>query len=244
MTPFKQIIKSKGMTLSKLANLLEITRPTLNAYIKQYEAGCLSKPSIQCLFDYIKQSEPFNIETFYTLLPPKKKAQVLGALPQPHTFSPSEIGMIQTIFDQLHEELASGYLDLECYQFINLYLKKYRYQKAFRSLMRGCLVLGGMEVSDSTNFQETLFWAHLVDCFQKFEQESLPVHSELLTAFEDLIKEQQLKKSAKYLELQAEFEQRWDQTLTDLKAEGLIMDELLSLTSTEFFQRMLDVKAG
>lgn len=67
MEKYKRILKEEGLTISKFAYLLEVSRPTVYKMLRIYEAtGKVKKRSLQSIFDAYFSEERNNMKGFYS----------------------------------------------------------------------------------------------------------------------------------------------------------------------------------
>ena len=186
----KQKIKTYPLTQTELAQLLGVANPTLTYYIRQYEAGKLSKPWIGEVFEQIEKGNLKKTELIKWIYL-KRASQNLDAF-QKASFKESTLSPLS---HQLMEEIKANYqeesLDSETYRFISLCLSQSKENAALRSLMRGFLMANGMIEKNFESTEEEALITQVFDVIQRFENQSLILNPVLSQAFDRKIETKQ-----------------------------------------------------
>lgn len=138
----KEKLKANKITISDFAQDLQISRPTLDNYIKMYEnAQQLPNDKFQIVFDMIFSDKVDSEEDFKERFRQVKKLlqrdSILGTIDLDSERTDLLTNIIETVKDGLYEKDC----DLNLYKFIVMFLNSYNDGSVFKSLVKYFLIL-------------------------------------------------------------------------------------------------------
>ena len=155
----KETLKKYGITLTQFANTLNISRPTLDTYIRLYESGqALPNDKYKFLFDSVFNDEIENEIDFQEQLDRAhyllQRDDMLGTM----DLDAEKTDYISTVIDLMKKDMFKENTDLNLYRFIVLYISSYYENSVMSSLCKYFLVLNGkIPVEQMTDDDKTYF---------------------------------------------------------------------------------------
>jgi len=139
----KDILKENNVKLIELSNILNISRPTLNSYIDEFEKeGKISNEEYNSFFRkiskkaYTNREELFeDINEFRDLLVSKKFRDLL----------PENLRLLQNIYDKIYEDMKGKDKVVAIYKFIDSAINRYGEDRALSGYINYTLYLNGLK---------------------------------------------------------------------------------------------------
>lgn len=189
MENVRDILQKNGITLSRFSEIMDISRPTLNSYIKMYESD-LEIPSekyqiiFKELFDEDLSPDIFikKIKKYEKML---QRDKAMGIFDLDSETTDLFTSVIENIKDDFH---TSDY-DEKIYVFINMLITNYRSEEIFRHVVEYFLVLNGFENYEKIDFSEKTYLLQYFSMFEKDKTNKLEYDSYLKSKFISRIKE-------------------------------------------------------
>ena len=197
----KQRLKDFDIKISDFAKILQLSRPTLDSYILQFEAGNkIPKDKYDIIFNRlfkgtIQTKEEFNKELnkYGNML---RKEKLLNT----YEFAAKETDLITSIMNATKRDLKKGEYDEEFYKFILMMIRGHREQPVYHSIGRYFLLLNGRSAIDSIIEEEKCFLSNFFDFMSKtvnneiyFNEISYNQFINRIEEINKLIKQEQIK---------------------------------------------------
>lgn len=133
----KETLKKYGITLTQFANTLNISRPTLDTYIRLYESGqALPNDKYKFLFDSVFNDGIENEIDFQEQLDRAhyllQRDDMLGTM----DLDAEKTDYISTVIDLMKKDMFKESVDLNLYRFIVLYISSYYENPVMSSLCK------------------------------------------------------------------------------------------------------------
>lgn len=185
----KEKLKHYGLTLSAFAERLNISRPTLDNYIRLYEIGLeLPNKKYTTIFNSLFSSDSMSVSEFYDTLD-----SVTYLLTRDSNLGISGMDMessdlLSDIVDVSRRDLYREEHDIRLYQFILMLLNNYYQVPAFQHLVNYFLTLNGItDISDMTDDEKVSF-SNYYPLFRAEAEKTLQLNSNNLKAFYSRVK--------------------------------------------------------
>lgn len=138
----KERLKANKVTISEFAQNLQISRPTLDSYIKMYESGQeLPNDKYKIVFDILFSDYVESIEEFKNRIEEVKnilhRDSILGTI----DLDAEKTDLLTNIIEIAKSDLYDENCDLNVYRFIIMYLNSYKNVNVFTTLMKYFLTL-------------------------------------------------------------------------------------------------------
>lgn len=138
----KERLKANKVTISEFAQNLQISRPTLDSYIKMYESGQeLPNDKYKIVFDILFSDDVESIEEFKNRIEEVKnilhRDSILGTI----DLDAEKTDLLTNIIEIAKSDLYDENCDLNVYRFIIMYLNSYKNINVFTTLMKYFLTL-------------------------------------------------------------------------------------------------------
>ncbi len=138
----KERLKANKVTISEFAQNLQISRPTLDSYIKMYESGQeLPNDKYKIVFDILFSDDVESIEEFKNRIEEVKnilhRDSILGTI----DLDAEKTDLLTNIIEIAKSDLYDENCDLNVYRFIIMYLNSYKNVNVFTTLMKYFLTL-------------------------------------------------------------------------------------------------------
>lgn len=235
LMPIKKYIKDLGITLKEFADRINLSRPTLDAYIDMYEKGIeLPRDRYQIIFDDLFRAKDKKREEFEASLSAFEEL-----LDQDARFGISNLGVEEadTITDlvfQAKKDLSENGWDYYVYVFINKLLSSYRQEEIFRLLAKYFVVLNGLSSVDEISEEEKPCIATMFNAFSSIKNKKYQSHEDYYRNFlmrrEELISE----RNAESEKQQREINKKIQSVIKEASKAGI------TLSKKEIIMRLLD----
>lgn len=227
MFRIKDKLKEIGITLSQVSNKLEISRPTLDAYIEMYEnKKIIPKEKYQkvfeCLFsEDIKEKEDFIelLDNCHELI---EKDRVLGT----SELNARKTDIINSTIEEMKRDMKSDTSSEEIYIFINMIIRSYKKEEIFNKLAKYFLTLNGkMDIGLITKDDE-VYISNYYKLFYEDKNDLIKVNNKYLEIFYKRVKEIIEKENENKKKLQDELVQKVRVKLDELSKLGVDIDDI------------------
>lgn len=223
----KDILKENNVKLIELSNILDISRPTLNSYIDEFEReGKISNKEYDSFFKKIskknyKSKEELlgDINGFRELLVNKKFSDLL----------PENLRLLKNIYDKIYEDMKGKDKVVPIYKFIDSAINNYGEDKALSGYINYTLYLNGLKEIKEITTDDKILVSNIFPIIKKYEKSQLKMNDEGLREFYNRVNEIKKVREERY--------QKFEKALKEkLMEEFSIKDEL----SKEDLKRILN----
>lgn len=223
----KDILKENNVKLIELSNILDISRPTLNSYIDEFEReGKISNKEYDSFFKKIskknyKSKEELlgDINEFRELLVNKKFSDLL----------PENLRLLKNIYDKIYEDMKGKDKVVPIYKFIDSAINNYGEDKALSGYINYTLYLNGLKEIKEITTDDKILVSNIFPIMKKYERSQLKMNDEGLKEFYNRVDEIKKVREERY--------QKFEKALKEkLMEEFSIKDEL----SKEDLKRILN----
>ena len=223
----KDILKENSVKLIELSNILDISRPTLNSYIDEFERnGKISNKEYNSFFKKISEKSYKNREELLrdinelreTLLN-KKFSDLL----------PENLILLQNIYDKIYEDMKGKDKVVPISKFIDSAINNYGEDKALSGYINYTLYLNGLKEIKEITVDDKILVSNIFPIMKKYEKSQLKMNDEGLREFYNRVDEIKKIREERY--------QKFEKALKEkLMEEFSIKDEL----SKEDLKRILN----
>lgn len=213
----KDILKENNVKLIELSNILDISRPTLNSYIDEFEReGKISNKEYDSFFKKIskknyKSKEELlgDINGFRELLVNKKFSDLL----------PENLRLLKNIYDKIYEDMKGKDKVVPIYKFIDSAINNYGEDKALSGYINYTLYLNGLKEIKEITTDDKILISNIFPIMKKYERSQLKMNNEGLKEFYNRVDEIKKIREERY--------QKFEKALKEkLMKELSIKDEL------------------
>ena len=213
----KDILKENNVKLIELSNILDISRPTLNSYIDEFEReGEISNKEYDSFFKKIskknyKSKEELlgDINEFRELLVNKKFSDLL----------PENLRLLKNIYDKIYEDMKGKDKVVPIYKFIDSAINNYGEDKALSGYINYTLYLNGLKEIKEITTDDKILVSNIFPIMKKYERSQLKMNNEGLKEFYNRVDEIKKIREERY--------QKFEKALKEkLMKELSIKDEL------------------
>ena len=213
----KDILKENNVKLIELSNILDISRPTLNSYIDEFEReGKISNKEYDSFFKKIskknyKSKEELlgDINGFRELLVNKKFSDLL----------PENLRLLKNIYDKIYEDMKGKDKVVPIYKFIDSAINNYGEDKALSGYINYTLYLNGLKEIKEITTDDKILVSNIFPIMKKYERSQLKMNNEGLKEFYNRVDEIKKIREERY--------QKFEKALKEkLMKELSIKDEL------------------
>jgi|GEM_PF-1512286 len=235
----KAKIKSLGIRLVDISRELDISRPTLDAYIVQYESGePLPHDKYQIIFDRLFNDGVETKEDFYEVLDGFhaliERDKILGI----KNLDAGESDLIGNIVNKIREDMKNEEYDEDIYVFINMMLGSYKKVSTFARIAKYFLLLNNSKTIDELDGYDNsdkAFYSNLYEVMKLDVDNKNKFEVTKFKKFRDRILELEVEKSAKTAnkteeaiegKIKKAFEGKINEILSEKIRLGIDIDEL------------------
>ena len=213
----KNILKENNVKLIELSNILDISRPTLNSYIDEFEKeGKISNKEYDSFFKKISKKNYENkdellgdINEFRELLVNKKFSDLL----------PENLRLLQNIYDKIYEDMKGKDKVVSIYKFIDSAINNYGEDKALSGYIDYTLYLNGLKEIKEITTDDKILVSNIFPIMKKYENSQLKMNDEGLKEFYNRVDEIKKIREERYQKFEKELKEK-------LMKELSIKDEL------------------
>ena len=205
------------MKLIELSNILDISRPTLNSYIDEFEReGKISNKEYDYFFKKIskknyesKEELLGDINEFRELLVNKKFSDLL----------PENLRLLKNIYDKIYEDMKGKDKVVPIYKFIDSAINNYGEDKTLSGYINYTLYLNGLKEIKEITTDDKILVSNIFPIMKKYESSQLKMNDEGLKEFYNRVDEIKKIREERY--------QKFEKALKEkLMKELSIKDEL------------------
>ena len=223
----KDILKENSVKLIELSNILDISRPTLNSYIDEFERnGKISNKEYNSFFKKISEKSYKNREELLRDINELRETLVNK------TFSdllPENLILLQNIYDKIYEDMKGKDKVVPIYKFIDSAINNYGEDKALSGYINYTLYLNGLKEIKEITVDDKILVSNIFPIMKKYEKSQLKMNDEGLREFYNRVDEIKKIREERY--------QKFEKALKEkLMEEFSIKDEL----SKEDLKRILN----
>lgn len=186
----KETLKKYGITLIEFAANLNISRPTLDTYIKLYEANqSLPNEKYVVLFDSLFKDDVKSAEEFSEKM--KKASYLLERDSVLGTFEldTNKTDILTNIIETAKKDMYKESCDLDLYRFITLFMNSYYDNPVFKYLVKYFLMLNGLIDSDDMSKEDETVLSNYYILFKAQLEDELRLDTSHLSEFKRRIKQ-------------------------------------------------------
>lgn len=230
----KETLKKYGITLTQFASILNISRPTLDTYIRLYETGQpLPNDKYKFLFDSVFNDKIENEIDFQEQLDRAhyllQRDDMLGTM----DLNAEKTDCISTVIDIMKKDMFKENTDLNLYRFIVLYISSYYENPVMSSLCKYFLVLNGKLAVDQMTDDDKIHFPYYMKLFKSQLLGNLKYDEILLKEFYDRVEEisqiENRKKEALKNSIMFQINTKINELMNQgLKAESINVEQLIN----------------
>ncbi len=151
----RNLLRKHGMTLSRFANMLSISRPTLDSYIQVYESGQeINNEKFQLAFEYLFSDQDISNPEFYVRLDKismlLKRERLLGMT----DLSPEDSDDLIKLFLEIVDKFKSNDFNRDIFKFINIIIHTYDNDLIIKDLTNYFLIINLLKEINSLDKKE------------------------------------------------------------------------------------------
>ena len=224
MKDIRKVLQTNGVTLSKFADTLRISRPTLNNYISIFEKGGeIPKDKYQIIFlrlfnDTLSKKE-FNsiLDDFSKLI---ERDSMMGVM----ELEPEETDLFTSILDSIKNDFKSENYSEDIYKFLNLLVSSYKTEPFFNHIARYFLILNGQIDYKKIDLQKESYLLYYFKLFS-YEKENVYFKYDKIVAREFIkrIEELRKKRDSQEVEIEKKIRNMIINEMTQLQNLGIKM---------------------
>lgn len=224
MKNIRKTLQSYDITLSEFAELLCVSRPTLNNYISMYEEGeNIPKEKYQIIFSHLfddditKEEFNSNLEKYLKLI---KRDSAMGVMDLPA----NETNLLTSITSRIKKDFRSNDYDEDVYKFLNLFISSYKFEPLFKHIARYFLILNGQINYKNVDFYKEKYLIHYFNLFS-YEKNinDFKVNTEMIDKFVNRIEELNKERNEQGKKLEKEIKNIINDEINQLQSLGIKM---------------------
>ena len=223
----KDILKENSVKLTELSNILDISRPTLNSYIDEFERnGKISNKEYNSFFKKISEKSYKNREELLRDINELRETLVNKKFSD---LLPENLILLQNIYDKIYEDMKGKDKVVPIYKFIDSAINNYGEDKALSGYINYTLYLNGLKEIKEITVDDKILVSNIFPILKKYEKSQLKMNDEGLKEFYNRVDEIKKVREERY--------QKFEKALKEkLMEEFSIKDEL----SKEDLKRILN----
>ena len=223
----KDILKENSVKLIELSNILDISRPTLNSYIDEFERnGKISNKEYNSFFKKISEKSYKNREELLRDINELRETLVNKKFSD---LLPENLILLQNIYDKIYEDMKGKDKVIPIYKFIDSAINNYGEDKALSGYINYTLYLNGLKEIKEITVDDKILVSNIFPIMKKYEKSQLKMNDEGLREFYNRVDEIKKIREERY--------QKFEKALKEkLMEEFSIKDEL----SKEDLKRILN----
>jgi len=185
----RKTLQKNGLTLFSFAEILNISRPTLNSYIRIFESGSdIPNEKYQIIFEELFNNNLSEKEfkkrlTKYRNLVQRDKFMGILELEADAT------DLFTSVMRNIKKDFSSGNYDENIYIFINMLISSYKSEERFSHLAKYFLILNDIIPYQKIDFQNESYLLHYFAMFENDKKNNLQYDIRLENKFVKRIKE-------------------------------------------------------
>lgn len=185
----RKILQKNGLTLFSFAELLNISRPTLNSYIRVFESGsCIPNEKYQIIFEELfnynlSEDEFYKRLNKYRNLVRRDKA--MGVL----ELEADATDLFTSVMNNIKKDFYADNYDENIYIFINMLISSYKNEEIFLHLAKYFLVLNDVITYKKIDLNKESYLLHYFTMFENDKKNNLKYDISLENKFVKRIEE-------------------------------------------------------
>ena len=213
----KDILKENNVKLIELSNILDISRPTLNSYIDEFEReGKISNKEYD---SFLKKISKKNYESKEELLGDINEFRELLVNKKFSDLLPENLRLLKNIYDKIYEDMKGKDKVVPIYKFIDSAINNYGEDKALSGYINYTLYLNGLKEIKEITTDDKILVSNIFPIMKKYERSQLKMNDEGLKEFYNRVDEIKKIREERY--------QKFEKALKEkLMKELSIKDEL------------------
>ncbi len=213
----KDILKENNVKLIELSNILDISRPTLNSYIDEFEReGKISNKEYD---SFLKKISKKNYESKEELLGDINEFRELLVNKKFSDLLPENLRLLKNIYDKIYEDMKGKDKVVPIYKFIDSAINNYGEDKALSGYINYTLYLNGLKEIKEITTDDKILVSNIFPIIKKYEKSQLKMNDEGLREFYNRVDEIKKVREERY--------QKFEKALKEkLMKELSIKDEL------------------
>lgn len=221
----RSMLQKNGITLFNFAEMMNISRPTLNSYIKIFESGShIPNEKFQIIFEELFNYNLSETEFRKRLIKYRDMIQrdkAMGVL----ELEADATDLFTSVMDNIKKDFSSSNYDEKLYVFINMLISNYKNEECFSHLVRYFLVLNDVISYQEVNFEEDSYILHYFSVFENDKKNNLIYDAKLEKRFIARIEEINKIKRKSVSEYKKNLIDLLDEEIGNLKDIGLEVTE-------------------
>ena len=202
----KNILKENNVKLIELSSILNISRPTLNSYIDEFEReGKISNKEYDSFFKkilkktYTCREELFvDINEFKEFLMKKKYGD----------FLPENLNLLQSIYNKIYKDMKGKNEVVAIYKFIESAINNYGEDKALSGYINYTLYLNGLKDIKEITADDKILVSNIFPIMKKYEKSELEINDEGLKEFYSRVDEIKKVRETRYQKFEKELKEK------------------------------------
>jgi len=202
----KDILKENNVKLIELSNILNISRPTLNSYIDEFEKeGKITNEEYNSFFkkiskkSYLSREELFgDINEFKEFLMKKQYAD----------FLPENLRLLQSIYRKIYNDMKGKNKVVAIYKFLESVINNYGEDKALSGYINYTLYLNGLKDIKEIKADDKILVSNIFPIMKKYEKSELKINDEGLKEFYNRVDEIKKVRETRYQKFEKELKEK------------------------------------
>ena len=202
----KNILKENNVKLIELSSILNISRPTLNSYIDEFEReGKISNKEYDSFFKkilkktYTCREELFgDINEFKEFLIKKKYGD----------FLPENLNLLQSIHNKIYKDMKGKNEVVAIYKFIESAINNYGEDKALSGYINYTLYLNGLKDIKEITADDKILVSNIFPIMKKYEKSELEINDKGLKEFYSRVDEIKKVRETRYQKFEKELKEK------------------------------------
>lgn len=202
----KNILKENNVKLIELSSILNISRPTLNSYIDEFEReGKISNKEYDSFFKkilkktYTCREELFvDINEFKEFLMKKKYGD----------FLPENLNLLQSIHNKIYKDMKGKNEVVAIYKFIESAINNYGEDKVLSGYINYTLYLNGLKDIKEITVDDKILVSNIFPIMKKYEKSELKINDEGLKKFYSRVDEIKKVRETRYQKFEKELKEK------------------------------------
>ena len=228
----KDILKENSVKLTELSNILDISRPTLNSYIDEFEKkGKISNKEYNSFFKKISEKSYKNREELLRDINELRETLVNKKFSD---LLPENLILLQNIYDKIYEDMKGKDKVVPIYKFIDSAINNYGEDKALSGYINYTLYLNGLKEIKEITVDDKILVSNIFPILKKYEKSQLKMNDEGLKEFYNRVDEIKKVREERY--------QKFEKALKEKLMEEFSIKDELSKDDLKRLLNNLDLK--
>lgn len=226
------MLKKNNVKLVELSNILNISRPTLNSYIDEFEKeGKISNKEYNSFFKKVLEKNYKGREDLLEDIKEFKRELINKKFSE---FLPENLNLLQSIYDKIYEDMKGKKEVIPIYKFINSAINNYGEDKALSGYINYTLYLNDLRNIKKMTDDEKILVSNLFIIMKKYEKSQLSMNNEGLKEFYNRVAEIKKIREERY--------QKFEKVLKEKLMKELSVKDELSKEDLKRILNNLDLK--